>query len=237
MTLWETVTWDIARAGGFTAYGLLAAAVIVGLALSMQWQSPRWPRLVNSELHNFLTLLALIFTTLHVLAVWLDPFTHFTWVEMLIPFTSYYRPIWMALGIVALYLGIAIGISTWLRPVIGYALWRKLHVFTLAIFALTTVHGLATGSDTQTWWALAIYVVATLAVTALLCARLLKPSKAHGRGHPKLAAVMALLVLIGVVWALMGPLQSGWSSRAGTHSASSGASATTAISAAYTTPV
>ena len=125
MTLWETVTWDIARAGGFTAYGLLAAAVIVGLALSMQWQSPRWPRLVNSELHNYLTLLALIFTTLHVLAVWLDPFTHFTWAQMLIPFASYYRPIWMALGIVALYLGIAIGISTWLRPRIGYALWRK----------------------------------------------------------------------------------------------------------------
>ena len=234
MTLWETITWDTTRAGGFTAYGLLAAAVIVGLALSMQWQSPRWPRLVNSELHNFLTLLALFFTALHVLAVWLDPFTHFTWVEMLIPFTSYYRPIWMALGIVALYLGIAIGASTWLRPRIGYALWRKLHIFTLAIFALTTVHGLATGSDTQTWWALAIYVVSTVAVTALLCARLLKPTKASGRRHPKLAAATALLVLIAVVWALMGPLQSGWSSHAGTHSATASVITTTTASATYT---
>ncbi|MEO7001277.1 MAG: iron reductase [Ktedonobacterales bacterium] len=241
MTLWETVTWDIARAGGFTAYGLLAAAVIVGLALSMQWQTPRWPRLVNSELHNFLTLLALIFTALHVLAVWLDPFTHFTWLEMLIPFTSYYRPTWMALGIVAFYLGIAIGISTWVRPAIGYALWRKLHVLTLAIFALTTVHGMATGSDTQTWWALAIYIVSALAVTALLCVRLLKTGKAHARGHPKLAAATALVVLIGVVWALMGPLQSGWSSRAGTHSAGTHSAASSAITAAtvgasYTPP-
>ncbi|HVB61397.1 MAG TPA: iron reductase, partial [Ktedonobacteraceae bacterium] len=57
-TIWETVTWDIARAGGFTAYILLALAVIVGLALSTKLQSPsRWPRLINSEMHNFLTLL------------------------------------------------------------------------------------------------------------------------------------------------------------------------------------
>lgn len=55
-TLWESVAWDIARAGGFTAYILLALAVIVGLALSTKLQSPsRWPRLINSELHNFPT--------------------------------------------------------------------------------------------------------------------------------------------------------------------------------------
>ena len=33
-TLWETVTWDVARAGGFTAYILLTLAVVAGLALS-----------------------------------------------------------------------------------------------------------------------------------------------------------------------------------------------------------
>jgi len=55
MTLWQAVTWDVARAGGFTAYVLLTLAVAVGLMLSTQLQSPsRWPRLINSELHNFL---------------------------------------------------------------------------------------------------------------------------------------------------------------------------------------
>ncbi len=50
-TIWQSITWDIARAGGFTAYILLTLAVIVGLALSTQIQSPsRWPRLLNSEL-------------------------------------------------------------------------------------------------------------------------------------------------------------------------------------------
>ena len=171
-TIWEAVAWDIARAGGFTAYILLALSVIVGLALSTKLQSPsRWPRLINSELHNFLTLLSTIFLGVHVLAVWVDPFTHFGWSEVLIPFASYYRPIWMAFGIVALYLGIAIGISTLLRKRIGYIWWRRLHVMTLVIFLLTTVHGLFTGSDTQTWWGLGIYLVSIVVVGLLFCRR------------------------------------------------------------------
>lgn len=172
-TIWENVTWNIARAGGFTAYVLLALAVIVGLALSTQLQSPaRWPRLINNELHNFLTLLGTIFLGVHILAVWIDPFTHFGWNEVLIPLASHYRPVWMALGIVALYLGLAIGLSTWIRPRIGYKWWRRLHVLTLGIFVLATIHGLGTGSDTQDPWALGIYVTSSLLVAVLLCRRL-----------------------------------------------------------------
>ena len=182
-TIWEAVTWDIARAGGFTAYILLFLAVIVGLALSTKLQSPsRWPRLINSELHNFLTLLGTIFLTVHVLAVWIDPFTHFGLNEILIPLASHYRSMWMALGIVALYLGIAIGISTLLRPRIGYAWWRRLHVLTLGIFILATIHGIATGSDTLTWWALGIYVVSSALVGSLLIRRVLV-QRADKRKH------------------------------------------------------
>jgi predicted ferric reductase len=181
--IWEAVTWDIARTGGFTAYILLTLAVIVGLALSTKLQSPsRWPRLINSELHNFLTLLGTIFLTVHVLAVWIDPFTHFGLNEILIPLASHYRPVWMALGIVALYLGIAIGISTLLRPRIGYSWWRRLHVLTLGIFLLATVHGIATGSDTQTIWALSIYVVSSVVVGSLLIRRV-QVQRADKRKH------------------------------------------------------
>ncbi len=170
MSVWQTVTWDVARAGGFTAYILLTLSVAWGLALTLHWQAPRWPRLINSELHNFLTLLALIFTGIHVLGVWLDPFTHFGWNEVFIPLASHYRPLWMAFGIVALYLGLAIGLSTWLRPLIGYKLWRSLHIFTLLSYLLVTIHGIATGSDTRTWWGMGIYLASILMVGTLLWA-------------------------------------------------------------------
>src|SRR5262249_1263845 len=157
MSTWQTVTWAVARAGGLTAYLLLTAAVVMGMALSLRWQSARWPRLVNSEWHNYLTLLALAFAGVHVLAVWVDPYTHFGLAAVLIPLASSFRPPWMAIGIIGLYLGLAIGISTWLRPIIGYAWWRRLHLLTLVLYALVTVHGIATGSDTR--WALGIYSV------------------------------------------------------------------------------
>jgi predicted ferric reductase len=208
---WQNVTWIVARTGGFMAYVLLTLAVALGLALSTQLQSPsRWPRLINNEMHNFVTLLATVFTVIHILAVWIDPFTKFGLNEILLPLVSHYRPVWMALGIIALYLGIAIGISTWIRPAIGYAWWRRLHILTLLIFALVSVHGIATGSDTQTWWSIYLYIICIALVGGLLLRRLLFPATARGRAHPLLAAATILLLLVGILWAILGPLQPGW---------------------------
>lgn len=182
MSFWESVTWTVARASGFTAYGLLTLGVVVGLALSLHWQSARWPHLINSEMHNHLNLLGLVFLVVHIGAVWLDPFTHFTALAMVVPFMSTYRPLWLGLGIVALYLGIAIGISTWLRPRIGYRVWRQIPTLTLALYALATVHGIFTGSDSHDWWAIASYAASVGLVGTLLALRLRRSaSEAHAR--------------------------------------------------------
>src|SRR5215469_5637601 len=98
----------------------------------------------------------------------------------------------MALGIVALYLGLAIGLSTWLRPIIGYAWWQRLHVLTLVTYGLVTVHGIATGSDTRTWWGVLIYAGSAAIIAWLLLLRLLQPATAQGQRHPGWAIVTAL---------------------------------------------
>ena len=100
--VWQQVTWDVARAGGFVAYILLTLSVVVGLALSVRWQRPKWPRLLTNELHSYLTLLSLNFIAVHVLAVAIDPYTHFGLKDMLVPLATRYRPLWMSLGIVSL---------------------------------------------------------------------------------------------------------------------------------------
>jgi hypothetical protein len=214
MSNWGAVTWDVARAGGFTAYVLLTLAVAVGLTLTLQWQSARWPRLISSDLHNYLSLLSLIFAGIHVAAVWIDPFTRFGWNEVFVPLASHYRPLWMALGIVGLYLGLAIGLSTWVRPLIGYSWWRRLHVLTLAVFAGVTVHGIATGSDTRTWWGVGIYGASVLLIGVLLAVRLLVPVNERGRTYPVIAGAIGLATLAGLVWTLRGPLQPGWNAAA-----------------------
>ena len=157
MSSWSAITWDTARAGGLVSYVLLTGAVALGLILRNRWQSSRWPRLVTNELHGYVSLLALVFIVVHVLAVAVDPFTHFGLHAVVVPFATHYRPLWMSLGIVSLYLLLAVWVSSRLRQRIGHRLWRRIHALAFAVYAAATLHGLGTGSDTRTVWAAALY--------------------------------------------------------------------------------
>ena len=184
MSSWSTITWDTARAGGLVSYVLLTAAVALGLVLRNRWQSSRWPRLVTNELHGYVSLLALVFIVVHVLAVAVDPFTHFGLRAVLVPFATHYRPLWMSLGIVALYLLLAVWVSSRLRQRIGHRLWRRIHVLAFAVYAAATLHGLGTGSDTRTVWAAALYLGSVGLVGTLLAVRLLAPAGRDSRPPP-----------------------------------------------------
>lgn len=204
----ETLVWDVARVGGLLAYVLLTASVAMGIALSLGWRSPRWTRFVTNELHRFVTLVAIVFTGIHTLAVAVDPFIGFTPAEVLVPMLSHYRPIWVALGIVATYLLLAIYASEWVRPRVGYRWWRQFHYLSFAGFVLALVHGVATGSDTRAPWAIVLYAGSIVLVGGLLVARLMPAGQ--GKRHPVVAAVSASLLVFGLVWATSGPLQAGW---------------------------
>ena len=212
---WSGVTWDAARAGGFAAYVLLSAAVAVGLVLRNRWQTARWPRFVTNELHGYLSLLALIFVGIHVLAVLVDPFTRFGLVEVLVPLASHYRPLWMGLGVVALYLLLAVWATSRVRARLGIRAWRAIHYLSYGVYAAATVHGLGTGSDTRAFWAPLLYASSVLLVGGLAARRLLVPANAGQRPQPALAALGAVAVAGVVVWTALGPLAPHWGARAG----------------------
>ena len=215
MTGWSAVTWDTARAGGLISYLLLTTAVSLGLVLRNRWQSTRWPRLVTNELHGYVSLLALVFIAVHVVAVAIDPFTHFGLTAVLVPFASHYRPVWMSLGIVALYLLLAVWVSSRLRRRVGHRLWRQIHVLAFAVYGAATLHGLGTGSDTRTIWAGALYAASVALVGSLLAVRLLAPAGRDARRRPLIAGAAAVAALVAAAWSFGGPFAPGWSARAG----------------------
>ena len=215
MTTWSSITWETARAGGFASYILLTTAVSLGLVLRNRWQSTRWPRLITNELHGYVSLLALVFIAIHVVAVAVDPFTRFGLADVLIPFVSRYRTIWMGLGLVALYLLLAVWASSRLRHRIGHRLWRRIHVLAYGVYAAATVHGLGTGSDTRAAWAAALYATSVGIVGALLTIRLLAPAGKESRRRPLVAATAGIAVLAASAWAFAGPFAPGWAARAG----------------------
>lgn len=206
---WAAITWDSARAGGFAAYLLLTGSIVLGLTLSLGVRSRDYPRFLSRELHNHLVLLTLVFTGLHSLAVWVDPFTKYTPVEVLVPFASHYRPLWVALGITTAYLLLAIYLSERIRPWVGWTWWRRFHYLAFPVWALATLHGLGSGSDSQAGWAFAIYALAFSGVGALLAFRLLTLRTGPGV-RAALAGGTLLMVAGGWLWALQGPMQPGW---------------------------
>lgn len=203
-----SLTWLVARTGGYLAWLLLSGSVAIGLVVSLGWKTPVWRRFVTTELHRFVTLLALVFTAVHTLAVLLDPFIRFTPAEVLVPMVSHYRPLWVAFGIVATYLLVAVWASAWIRSRIGYAWWRRLHYLSFLVFVLAAVHGIGTGSDTRAWWGIGLYAVPTLLVAALLVGRLLLPLRRPA--HPLVALASAIVLVLGAGLAWAGPLQPGW---------------------------
>src|SRR5438552_4564249 len=91
--------WYAARSNGLVAWGLLAAAVLWGLALSTKVLGRRPRPSWILDLHRFLGVSALAFTAIHVVTVVLDTYVHFGLVEVLVPFTGAWHPAAVAWGI------------------------------------------------------------------------------------------------------------------------------------------
>ncbi len=165
--------WYLSRIAGLVAYSLLSLSAILGLSvtnkLARVW--PGGPAAV--DLHQFASLLGLSFTAFHVLILLGDHYIGYTLTQLLIPFASTdYRPLWVGLGQIGLYIAVPVALSFYVRRWIGYRAWRSLHYATFGLYALTTLHGLLAGTDAQNPLVLALYGGTALAVVGLTVHRL-----------------------------------------------------------------
>jgi sulfoxide reductase heme-binding subunit YedZ len=159
------LVWLSARSAGLVAWVLAALATLLGLAMSARLVD-RGPQV--RELHRHLTLATLIALAGHGVASALDPFLKSGLAGIVVPFTIGYRPLAVAVGILAGWLTAAFAGSWYLRRRIGARTWRGLHRFAPAVLVVSTVHALTAGSDAGTWWMTAAAVVLCGGATALL---------------------------------------------------------------------
>jgi DMSO/TMAO reductase YedYZ heme-binding membrane subunit len=155
--------WLLARATGLTAYVLLTASVLAGLVLKSRPFRSLKPASVT-DTHRFLALLGLLALAGHGLALVLDRTVRMPLAGLVVPGMSPYRPLAVAVGVVAAELMLAVYVSFALRRRIGTRNWRRLHWATYAIFAGATAHGVTAGTDTAQPWARALYLGAVGAV-------------------------------------------------------------------------
>jgi DMSO/TMAO reductase YedYZ heme-binding membrane subunit len=230
----STTVWYLSRASGIATLVLLTVSVLLGIATSYRWSTPAWPRFVIELVHRNVSLLVVAFLAVHVVTVVTDSFAPIGWKDVLIPFASPYRPIWLGLGALACDILLALTITSLLRHRIGFRTWRIVHWFAYLCWPLAVVHGLGTGSDARL--GIALVITAACVVTVVVAAAMRIASGLTDRPGTRRGgfALCAAAPIVLAVWLASGPLASGWARRAGTPSsvlAASSAAAGTSSSA------
>jgi methionine sulfoxide reductase heme-binding subunit len=194
--------WYAARASGVAAYVVLSLVVCLGLTLGGKAQSRRWPRFSIEEIHRFGGLLVGSLIGVHILAIAVDSFLPFSLVQLLVPLTSSYKPLWTGLGIAAAELLLALAITNRYRKRLPYGFWRKAHYLNFGVWALASVHGLMSGTDRGAWWLAILYGISVAGVLALLVWRF----GGSTRRAPRIATTGAVTVVV-LPLLIIGPLR------------------------------
>jgi predicted ferric reductase len=190
--------WYLSRAAGFTAYLLLFASVVTGIATSTRLGARLKLGNLPFDLHRFLSLLAVAFTVFHVYILLGDGYANYSVWQLSVPFLSPYRTLSVAVGMFAFFAMLLVVGSFYVRRFIGYRAWRTLHVATFGLYAAATAHGLYAGTDTGAWWARDIYLL-TVAGVLLATAYRMDVAQAGGSvsgGRHLIAATTAGIAVV-----------------------------------------
>src|SRR5215471_3528000 len=167
-----SVLWYATRGAGAVTLILLSSVVVLGLLSTQRMRGPKWPRFLTTDLHRNLALMTLVFLALHIVTSVVDPYTNLGWAAALIPFSSYYRTLWLGMGVISFELLLAIVATSLVRTYIGHRSWRLVHWLTYAAWPVGVLHGVGTGTDTWSAWMLGITAACVAGVGMAIVLRL-----------------------------------------------------------------
>jgi sulfoxide reductase heme-binding subunit YedZ len=157
----------------------------MGLAMAMRSAKGPGAMAKLKQAHEATALTALIFIAAHGLALLGDSYLRPGLAGIAIPFVMSHAQFWTGLGVIGGWAAALLGLTFYVRRWIGPKLWRQMHRWTLAVYALAVVHTLGAGTDAHSFWLLVI-VIATVAPLAVMAAiRLLPSDEPEQRGRPR----------------------------------------------------
>ncbi|UQX88313.1 hypothetical protein M6D93_18820 [Jatrophihabitans telluris] len=175
------LTWYLARGAGLAAFAALSVATGLGAfaarRTSMPGRGALSRRIVLQYVHRAAALSGVTLLIAHIAFILADSYARVGWIGALVPMTSGYRPWPVSLGVLGLYLLVAVSVTGALRSRFaqsakGVRAWRGVHLLSYVAWVLTAGHFLFTGSDSGTWWARAVLVAGSSVVAAGVLARL-----------------------------------------------------------------
>jgi ferredoxin-NADP reductase/DMSO/TMAO reductase YedYZ heme-binding membrane subunit len=173
--------WYVTRASAVLAWVIMTVAVLWGILLSTRVfrgaDNPAWLQ----DLHRYLGGTALVLTLIHMVSLVLDPWLAMPIDQLLIPLTAEYRPLPVALGIVAFYVLAAVQLTSLVKNRLPRRLWKAVHYLSYVAVLAVAVHGAYAGTDAGAAW---YQAVATVVVTATVLALIVRLVMARRRPAP-----------------------------------------------------
>ena len=196
--------WYATRASGIAAYVILSVVLCIGMSMGGKAKSTLWPRFSVEGIHRFGGLLVGALIGIHVVTIAVDSFLPFSILNLLVPFTSSYRPLWTGLGIAAAEILLALAVTNHYRKRISHSFWRKAHYANFAVWTLASFHGVMSGTDRSVWWLVMIYGLSMASVVTLLVWRF-----AHQKLRSGGVALAGVVTGFAVPSLIAGPLYHG----------------------------
>ena len=184
----EKIWWYLARSSGIVAMVLLVLSVVWGVLLATRalkpYDRPAW----LLDLHKWLGGTAIVMTGLHLFGLVMDDYIHFGFADLFLPGASDFEPLAVALGVVSMYVMIAVQVSSYMRKRLSAKVWRGIHVLSYGTVWLAAIHAGMAGTDTTNRIYQVLALVLTLLVVAATFVRILSPGKAAGRAARSVTA-------------------------------------------------
>lgn len=143
--------WYLARASGIVAWLMLTATVIWGILLSTKAFSAHRRPVWLLALHRWLAALMLSFLAVHLVALVADNYVSFALADLTIPYATDWKPGAVALGVLAMWLLLAVQLTSLAMRRLPRRFWRVLHLSSYVAFWLTSMHAAFAGTDTTSW--------------------------------------------------------------------------------------
>ncbi|CAN5440769.1 hypothetical protein BH10ACT4_BH10ACT4_13080 [soil metagenome] len=182
--------WYITRASAIVAWGLMTLSVVWGTLLSTRVlrkvDNPSWLQ----DLHRYLGGTAIVMVIIHMVTLMLDGWLHFSVANVLVPFSSDYRALPVAIGILAFYLLVAVQGSSLLMRWLPRRFWKAVHYSSYLIVVLVSFHAGLTGTDvTALWYRIVAISIIGLSVVAVLVRVLAGTRATTSRGSAAVRSV------------------------------------------------
>jgi sulfoxide reductase heme-binding subunit YedZ len=160
-------TWFITRSSAWVGYILLWLSTLWGLVLPTKIFDRFLSQSFTFDFHQYISLLAIGFIFLHVIVLLFDSYLPFSLIQILLPFLSTYRPFWVGIGVLSMYITLLVTITFYLRKKIGQQKFRSIHTLSLLAFFGAALHGFFSGTDSSIGIAQIIYFSTLLPVILL----------------------------------------------------------------------